>query len=400
MSLNDPQWGRRPGGGGGNGPPDLEEMWRSFNQKLGSLFGRKRGNGGGGDTPSEPPGLAHLGGGIGLLVAVVLVIWLASGFYIVVEGQRGVVLTFGKFAEVTNAGLRWRFPYPVQSHEIVDLSGVRTVEIGYRNNVKTKVLRESLMLTDDENIVDIQFAVQYILKDPMDFLFNNRRPEDTVMQAAETAFREIVGKSKMDFVLYEGREQIAVQSQKAMQDLLDRYKTGIVVSKVTMQNAQPPEQVQAAFDDAVRAKQDLERQKNEGQAYYNDVVPKARGTASRLFEEANGYGQRVVASAEGEASRFKQILVEYNKAPAVMRERLYLETVQQILTSTSKVLIDAKAGTNMLYLPLDKIIQMSGAATLPVAPAASPQPSDAAPAPAQGARSRDTLRPRDREGRP
>ncbi len=397
MSLNDPQWGKRPGS---DGPPDLDELWRNFNQKLNGLFGRK--GGGGAGTPSEPPNFKQLGGGAGLLIGLILIVWLVSGFYIVVEGQRGVVLTFGKFSEVTSAGLRWRLPYPMQAHEIVDLSGVRTVEIGYRNNVKTKVLRESLMLTDDENIIDIQFAVQYILKDPMDYLFNNRRPEDTVMQAAETAFREIVGKSKMDFVLYEGREQIAVQSQKAMQELLDRYKTGIVVSKVTMQNAQPPEQVQAAFDDAVRAKQDLERQKNEGQAYYNDIVPKARGTASRLFEEANGYGQRVVANAEGEASRFKQILVEYSKAPAVTRERMYLDTMQQILSSTSKIMIDAKAGSNMLYLPLDKIIQMSGAAVLPEVPAAAarPQQSDVAPPAESGARSRDTLRPREREGRP
>jgi membrane protease subunit HflK len=221
------------------------------------------------------------------------------------------------------------------------------------------------------------------------------------MQAAETAFREIVGKSKMDFVLYEGREQIAVQSQKAMQDLLDRYKTGILVSKVTMQNAQPPEQVQAAFDDAVRAKQDLERQKNEGQAYYNDVVPKARGTAARLHEEATGYNQRVVANAEGEAARFKQILVEYAKAPAVTRERMYLDTMQQLLSSTSKIMIDAKAGSNLLYLPLDKIIQMSGAATLPEsAVSARPQQSDVTPPAESGARSRDTLRPREREGRP
>ena len=398
MSLNDPQWGKRPGGG--DGPPDLEELWRNFNRKLNSIFGRSGGGtGGGGGTPPQMPSFRQLGGGAGLLVGLILVVWLASGFYIVVEGQRGVVLTFGKFSEVTNAGLRWRLPYPFQSNEIVDLSGVRTVEIGYRNNVKTKVLRESLMLSDDENIIDIQFAVQYILKDPMDYLFNNRRPEDTVMQAAETAFREIVGKSKMDFVLYEGREQIAVQSQNAIQDILDRYKTGILVSKVTMQNAQPPEQVQAAFDDAVRAKQDLERQRNEGQAYYNDVVPKARGTASRLFEEANGYGQRVVANAEGEAARFKQVLVEYEKAPGVMRERLYLDAMQEILSSTTKIMVDAKAGTNLLYLPLDKIMQMSGAATLQGPVAGAPvQPSEAAPA--SGARSRDTLRLREREGRP
>jgi membrane protease subunit HflK len=397
MSLNDPQWGKR--GGGNEGPPDLDEMWRNFNQKLSSLFGRRRG--GGGDS-GQPPSARQLGGGAGLIALAVLVAWLASGFYIVVEGQRGVILTFGKFSEVTTAGLHWRVPYPFQSNEIVDLTGVRTVEVGYRNNVKTKVLRESLMLTDDENITDIQFAVQYILKDPVDYLFTNRRPEDTVLQAAESAFREIVGKSKMDFVLYEGREQIAVAAQALMQQILDRYKTGISISKVTMQNAQPPEQVQAAFDDAVRAKQDLERQKNEGQAYFNDVVPKARGTASRLTEEASGYRQSVIANAEGEASRFRQILVEYNKAPAVTRERLYLDTIQQVLSSVAKILIDAKAGSNLLYLPLDKIIQMSAAAALPEGQASSApsRVTEPPPAPDTGARSRDALRGRERGERP
>ena len=396
MSLNDPQWGRR-GGGDNQGPPDLDEMWRNFNQKLGGLFSRRRGGGG---ASGEPPTLRQFGGGAGLLAGLVLAVWLASGFYIVVEGQRGVVLTLGKFAEVTTSGLHWRLPYPFQSHEIVDLTGVRTVEIGYRNNVKTKVLRESIMLTDDENIIDIQFAVQYVLKDPMDYLFNNRRPEDTVLQAAETAIREIVGKSKMDFVLYEGREQVAIASQKLMQEILDRYQTGIAISKVTMQNAQPPEQVQAAFDDAVRAKQDLERQKNEGQAYYNDVVPKARGTASRLTEEANGYRARVVANAEGEASRFKQILVEYNKAPAIMRERLYLDTMQQILSSTTKIMIEARAGSNLLYLPLDKLL--SGAAMLPETLSSSKAPlaTEPPPPPDVGARSREALRGRERESRP
>jgi membrane protease subunit HflK len=398
MSLNDPQWGKRGSGGGNEGPPDLDEMWRNFNQRLNRLFSRRRAGGGG----AEPPNYRQIGGGVGLLVALVFVVWLASGLYIVVEGQRGVVLTFGKFSEVTNSGLRWRLPYPIQSHEIVDLTGVRTVEVGYRNNVKTKVLRESLMLTDDENIIDIQFAVQYTLKDPTEYLFNNRRPEDSVLQAAETATREIVGKSKMDFVLYEGREQIAVEAQKIMQDILDRYKTGVSISKVTMQNAQPPEQVQGAFDDAVRAKQDLERQKNEGQAYYNDVVPKARGAAARLTEEAAGYRQSVIANAEGEASRFKQVLVEYNRAPGVMRDRLYIDALQQILTSTTKVLVDARAGSNLLYLPLDKLMQMTGAQTLPEAPAAAaPQQRPLTEAlPPGDPRSRDSLRAREREGRP
>ena len=404
MSLNDPQWGKKRGGGN-QGPPDLDELWRGFNQKLNGLFGRRRGsgNGGGGGGGGEPPSMKQLGGGAGLIALLVLAVWLGTGFYIVVEGQRGVVLTFGKFSETTNPGLRWRYPAPFQSNSIVELTSVRSVEVGYRNTVKTKVLRESLMLTDDENIIDIQFAVQYILKDPEDFLFNNRRPEETVMQAAETAFREIVGKNKMDFVLYEGREQVAVAAQKLMQELLDRYKTGVAISKVTMQNAQPPEQVQAAFDDAVRAKQDLERQKNEGQAYYNDVVPKARGTAARLTEEAEGYRQRVVANSEGEASRFKSVVAEYNKAPGVTRERLYLDTMQQILSSTTKIMVDAKAGTQLLYLPLDKLIQMTGATGAPeVPPPASKAPAQTDPpaAPDTGARSRDALRARDREGRP
>lgn len=398
MSLNDPQWGRRGGGGGNDGPPDLDEMWRKFSQKLNGIFGRRgAGSGGGG---GDAPNMRQIGGGFGLIAGLVLLVWLASGFYIVVEGQRGVVLTLGKFSEVTNSGLRWRIPYPIQSHEIVDLTGVRTVEIGYRNSVKTKVLRESLMLTDDENIIDIQFAAQYVLKDPTEYLFNNRRTDETVMQAGETAVREIIGKSKMDFALYEGREQIAVEAQKLMQDILDRYKSGVAISKVTMQNAQPPEQVQGAFDDAVRAKQDLERQKNEGQSYYNDVVPKARGAASRLTEEAVGYRQRVIANAEGEASRFKQVVTEYNKAPAVTRDRLYIDTIQQILSSTTKVMIDAKAGTNLLYLPLDKLLQIPGVSGAPDVSPPPQLPRVEAPTPPADARSREALRAREREARP
>ncbi|MGH8765307.1 MAG: FtsH protease activity modulator HflK, partial [Burkholderiales bacterium] len=304
MSLNDPNWGRGGGnrpGGGNQGPPDLDELWRNFNRKLNDLFGRR--GGGGGESP--PPSNARIGGGAGLIAAVILAVWLASGFYIVVEGQRGVVLTFGKFAEETHSGLRWRMPWPIQTNEIVNLSQVRTVEVGYRNNVRTKVPKESLMLTDDENIVSVQFAVQYVVTDAKDWLFNNRRPEETAMQAAESAMREVIGRSKMDAILYESRAQINIAAQKLMQQILDRYKTGIQVSTVTIQAAQPPEQVQAAFDDAVKAGQDRERQKNEGQAYANDVIPRARGTSSRLLQEAEGYKQRVIANSEGDASRFK-----------------------------------------------------------------------------------------------
>ncbi len=395
MALNDPQWGKR--GGNNEGPPYLDLLWRKFTQKVSALLGRRgpqnRPNGG-------PPDIKQLGGGFGLLITLIAVIWLASGFYTIDASQRGVVLRFGNYAETTQPGLRWHLPYPIETVEKVNVSSVRTAEIGYRNNVKSKVPKEALMLTDDENIVDIQFAVQYIVTDAREFLFNNRNPEDTVLQAAETAIREIVGKSRMDFVLYEGRTEIAAGARKLMQDILDRYKTGITISAVTMQNAQPPEQVQSAFDDAVKAGQDRERLKNEGQAYANDVIPRARGAASRLLEEAAGYEQRVVANAEGEASRFKQILVEYLAAPVVMRERLYLETMQQILANSNKVLIDQKGGGNLLYLPLDKLMQT---ATAPVAgsdAANKPGTTETLPLPADNSmRSREAFRSRDREQR-
>ncbi len=399
MSSNEPQWGKK----GNDGPPDLDELWRKFNQKLNSLLGGKgNGSGGGGIGKGTPE--FNTVGGAGFIIALLLLVWIASGFYIVNAGERGVVLRFGKFLETTQSGPRWHLPYPIESREIVNVEQVRTVEVGYRSTVKNKVPKESLMLTDDENIIDIQFAVQYILKNPEEYLFFNRSPDDAVLQAAETAVREIVGKNKMDFVLYEGRAEVAAKAAKLVQDILDRYKTGISISKVTMQNAQPPEQVQASFDDAVKAGQDRERLKSEGQAYANDVIPRARGAASRLAQEAEGYKQRVEANAEGEASRFKQVLFEYNKAPGVTRDRIYLDTVEQMLTNTSKVLVDQKSGgSNLLYLPLDKLIQSSGSpAVQESAPAkiASPEPATTTPANDSTWRSRDAFRSRDREQRP
>jgi len=397
MSLNDPNWGRggsrgpQGPGGGNQGPPDLDELWRSFNRRLNDLFGRRRG----GDEPPKPPSSLHLGGGASVLVVLVLVVWLASGFYIVDAASRGVVLTFGRFAEETGPGLRWRVPWPIQSHELVNLAQVRTLEVGYRNNVRTKVLKESLMLTDDENIVDLQFAVQYTVKDARDFIFTVRRPDETAQQVAETAMREVIGKSKMDGILYENREEIAIKARQLMQVIHDRYGTGIAVSTVTIQAAQPPEQVQAAFDDAVKAGQDQERQKNEGQSYANDVIPRARGTASRLMQESEGYKQRVIANAEGEASRFKQVLAEYSKAPGVTRERIYIDTLQQVLSSTNKIMLDYRGSGNLLYLPLDKIMQQGGSATTSEAQA-SQRPSPEPAVPEAGPRSRDTLRNRER----
>jgi membrane protease subunit HflK len=395
MSLNDPNWGRGSRGPGGNqGPPDLDELWRSFNRRLNDLFG---GRGGGSGLPPSPPSGRMLGGGAGVLVLLVLAVWLASGFYVVDAASKGVVLTFGRYTEQTDPGLRWRMPYPIQSNEIVNLSQVRTLEVGYRNNVKTKVLKESLMLTDDENIVDLQFAVQFVVTDAQAWLFNNRRPEEVAMQTAEAAMREVIGKSRMDAILYESQDNIANQAQVLMQQILDSYKTGIALSRVTIQNAQPPEQVQAAFDDAVKAGQDRERQKNEGQAYANDVIPKARGSASRLKAESEGYKARVIANAEGEASRFQQVLSEYSKAPAITRERIYLETIQQVLSSTSKVVLDYKGGGNLLYLPLDKLLQQSGAgADAQASGRALPEPM---PPVEPAARTRDSLRSRDRGDR-
>ncbi len=399
MSLNDPNWGRGgsrgPQGGGNQGPPDLDELWRNFNRRLADLFGRRRR--GGGDEPPSPPSGWQIGGGAGVLIALVVVVWLASGFYIVNEGTRGLVLTFGRFSEETTAGLRWRMPWPIQSHEIVNLAQVRTLEVGYRNNVRTKVLRESLMLTDDENIVDLQFAVQYLVNDARNFVFNVRRPDESAMQIAETAVREVIGKNRMDNILYETQVDIANAARDLMQAIHDRYGTGITVSTVTIQNAQPPEQVQAAFDDAVKAGQDRERQRNEGQAYANDVIPRARGTASRLQQEADGYRQRVIATAEGDASRFRQVLTEYAKAPAVTRERIYIETMQQVLSSTSKIMMDYRGSGNLLYLPLDRLMQSAGAPG--TEGAAAPRAAPAEPPAEAGPRARDTLRNRERGDR-
>ncbi len=431
MAQNDPQWGKS----NNEGPPDLDEIWRRLVQKLKS-------KGAPGQAPPRTPGATPPGpGGTGrtslpggknallALLAGLVVVWLLSGFYIVDAGRIGVILRFGKFQETTAPGPHWHLPYPIETQAVgspLNVAQVRTVELGYRTNLKSKVLHESLMLTDDENIIDNQFAIQYTIKDPQAFLFNNRDPDETVMQVAETAIREVVGRNKMDFVLYEGRTQIADESARLMQQILDRYQTGIAISKVNMQNAQPPEQVQAAFDDAVKAGQDRERQTNEGQAYANDIVPRAKGTASRLLEEAKAYAQRVVIRAEGDASRFKQVLVEYVKAPEVTRQRLYQDMMQQVLTNTTKVVADQKSGTNLLYLPLDKLIQASSgaseggsenappAAHATTAPVPTPTPTPATPSSSgnaastsppqvdavQDGRSRDAFRTRDREPRP
>ncbi|HEY1325962.1 MAG TPA: FtsH protease activity modulator HflK [Casimicrobiaceae bacterium] len=393
MSLNDPQWGKR---GNGGGPPDLDEIWRNMNRRMNELFGRRGeegGDGGGGRGGRTLPF-----SGAALLVLLVFVVWMASGFYIVDEGRRGVVTRFGKYTETTQPGPRWHLPYPIESVELVDFSQVKTIEIGYRNSIRNKKEEEATMLTDDENIIDVMFAVQYNLKSAEDYVFNNRKPDQIVAFVAESAIREVVGRSKMDFALYEGREKIANDTQQLMQAMLDHYGTGVYVQRVTLQQVLPPDKVQAAFDDAVKAGQDRERLKNEGEAYANDVVPRARGMAARLLQEANGYNTEVVQRAEGDAARFRQILVEYSKAPEVTRDRLYLDMMQSVLGNSTKILVDQKNSASLLNLPFDKLLQQSGAAaaTQPSSESGAGRVTTSEPTVAiDPSRSREALRNRD-----
>ncbi len=392
LEMSDPRRGDN------EGPPDLDEILKKVNQKISGLFGRPGGgaDGGGGGGSS---GGQVLGGGLAIAGGLAVMIWLASGFYTVDSGRQGLELRFGRFTRVTEPGPNWHWPFPIESVEIVNTQQIEVVEVGHRNNQRQKVKEEALMLTEDQNIVDLQFAVQYTLSDARDFQFRNKDPREAVRQVAETSMREIVGKSKMDFVLYEGRADIALRAKALMQKLLDRYSSGINIATVTMQNAQPPADVQASFDDAVRAKQDRERLKNEGEAYANDILPKAKGNAARLMEEANGYKQSVIANAQGDAARFTQILSEYEKAPAVTRERLYIDAMQQIMRSTSKVIVDQKGGQNLLYLPLDKLLQVGASQPPGSVPEARPAPPPAtdpsAAVSVEASRVRD-LRSRDR----
>ncbi|QWE17895.1 FtsH protease activity modulator HflK [Polynucleobacter corsicus] len=385
-----------------NGPPDLDELWRDFNDRLSGIFGGKKkpgasssapankpnstdipppsqrgnggGNGGGGFTAPNFNFTNPFGSKVTVIMAAggVVLLWIFSGFYIIQEGQSGVVTTFGKYAYTAGPGINWRMPWPVQAEQVVNVSGVRSVEVGRSILIKATNQKDTSMLTEDENIIDVRFAVQYRLKDPTDYLFNNRDPDTTVVQAAETAVREIVARSKMDTVLYEGREKIAIDLASSIQKILDSYKTGIYVTSVTVQNVQPPEQVQASFDDAVKAGQDQERLKSEGQAYANDIIPRAKGTADRLIQEAEGYKARVVATAEGDANRFKQVQTEYAKAPGVTRDRMYIDSMREMYNNVSKVLVDTTKSNSMLYLPLDKIIAQVSAESTQVATGQAP----------------------------
>jgi len=417
MSMNEIRWGRnesadnsegprspRRPSNGSDGPPDLDELWHDFNQRLTRLFGGGRDPGGGPPRDNRQAGI-----GVMVVLAAVFLIWMCTGIYTVQEGQVGVVSTFGRYSSTTPPGLRWRAPWPLQAHEIVDVFTQRKVDVGMRGGQDR--LKEALMLTDDENIVDMQFEVQYRVKDgpegARDYIYGSRFTKDArdgdpgqvVLQAAESSMREVVARRKMDEVLFGSRQQIADEVRIGVQAMLDRYSTGLQVSAVAIQNAQPPDQVQAAFDDASKAVQDKERQINEGQAYANDVVPRARGNASRLTQEAEGYRVRVIETAEGDASRFRQVLAEYSKAPAVTRERMYLDTMQQIFSNTTKLLVDSRNNSQLLYLPLDKLMQQSaGDGSAAHAQASAPATGTVEPAPIVEHHG-DPAHSRDREGR-
>jgi len=412
FNLNDPGWGRggqngtqngggqpdnpppaqpprrpRPYNGNRGNQPDFEDVWRDFNNRLSNIFGRGNKRRGGGNNNGNGQGnnqLPFKGSPrmLGMVALVLVLIWLGSSFMIVQEGQVAVVTRFGKYTKTLPPGLQWRFPYPVESHQTVNIAQLRTFEVGFRGTARNKVLPESLMLTTDENIVDVQFVVQYRLNSEgaPDYLFKTVQPDESVRQAIETSMREIVGQQPMDSVLYSGRTEIAMRVQQLAQEILDRYQTGVQVSTVAIQNVQPPEQVQAAFDDAVKAGQDRERLINEGNAYASRVLPEAQGQVVRMIQEAEGYRARVVGDAQGDSARFLSVESEYVKAPGVTRERMYLSTMQSILQRSGKVILDAADGNNMLYLPLDKLT--GGAGRGNANPQLSPGlSSNAAPAP-------------------
>ncbi|MEG0000199.1 MAG: FtsH protease activity modulator HflK [Comamonas sp.] len=439
FNLNDPRWGRgddkdsdgsgqgprpdgdrpippangrdrRPQGQGQGNPPDLDELWGDLNRKLAGLFRGK--NGGNGQPPGGnggfQPDMKNAGAGIGVIAGVAVLIWLGTGFFIVQEGQQAVITQFGKYQSTVGAGFNWRLPYPIQRHELVFVTQIRSTDVGRDNVIKSTGLRESAMLTQDENIVEIKFAVQYRLSDARAWLFESKNPAEAVVQAAETSVREVVGKMRMDAALSEERDQIAPRVRQLMQTILDRYKVGVEVVGINLQQGgvRPPEQVQASFDDVLKAAQERERAKNEAQAYANDVVPRAVGVASRMQEEAAGYKERIVAQAQGDGQRFSSLLTEYQKAPQVTRDRLYLESMQQIYGNVTKVLVDSSKGSNLLYLPLDKIMQSAGQA----GGATDSSAAGAASAPAAGtvtvpsstlndARARDNGRSRERDAR-
>ncbi len=352
MAWNDNN-NKNPWAGSNQTPPELEEVIKDFKNKFDGFFSNKK---------SLSAGVSKMpSSGFKYIFILVLLVWLLSGIYIIDPAEKGVVLRFGAFQEETSQGPHWHIPYPIETLNRINVEQIRTVEIGYRNVVNGNrrfggnVSSESLMLTKDENMIEAKFAVQYKVNDVQAYLFNVANPDTTLRHVSESAIRQVVGQNTMDYILTEGRVNIADDIKEKSQSLLNKYETGLLITTVNMQDAQPPEEVQSAFSDAVKAREDKQRLINEAQTYANDILPKSRGKAARMLEESKAYESKVVSKSEGEASRFKQILAEYEKAPKVTRERLYRETMENVLASTSKVVVDSKANS-MMYLPIDKLI--------------------------------------------
>lgn len=334
-----------------NGPPDLDEAIRSLQEKLAGIFGGGSGGGSSGGFSMK---------NLGYLILAVVALWCLSGFYTVDEGTRGVVTRFGAYVDTTQPGLNWHIPVPVEQVQIINVAQQRFIEVGYRSGGRQglgSVPKEALMLTKDENIIDVRLAVQYQVKDAKAYAFNVFNPADTLKQVTESVERGVIGNNNMDFVLTEGRSEIVSQIKYEIQAVMDTYDAGMLITSVNLQDAQPPEQVQGAFEDAIKAREDKQRLINEAEAYSNDVVPKARGAASRMVQEAEAYKERSIAKANGEVSRFSKLLSEYKKAPEVTRQRIYLEAMEDVLANTETVMVDVKGGNNVMYLPLDKIMQ-------------------------------------------
>lgn len=355
MSWNEPGGNKNKdpwsGRGEENGLPDLDEVFRVLQDKLSGLFGGNKDKGS--RDNNSPPSLK----GIGFLMVVAIALWGASGLYIVDEGNRGVELRFGKYIATTQPGLNWKLPVPIDSVEIVNISQVRSLEVGYRSagGRKGSVAQEALMLTKDENIVDVRLAIQYQVNDAKKYLFNILNQTATLKQVTESVERGVIGGNTMDFVLTEGRSQIVADIKTEIQRVIDSYSSGIMITSVNLQDAQPPDQVQSAFEDAIKAREDKQRLINEAEAYANDIIPKARGAAARLTQESEGYKSRIISAAEGDVSRFTQILQEYKKAPQVTRQRLYLDAMETVMSDVDIAMIDVKSGNSLMYLPLDKL---------------------------------------------
>ncbi|MEX3526221.1 MAG: FtsH protease activity modulator HflK [Burkholderia sp.] len=391
LSINDPRWGRGEGNGDksrkndpkrpqpdGEGPPDLDEMWRNFNRRLASLFG---GQGGGGNRGLRPDNGRAAQVGVGIVIGVLIAVYAGSGVFVVPDGQTGVVLQFGEYRGTVGQGIHWRLPYPFESHEIVDTTQVHATEIGRNNVVRVANVKDASMLTRDGDIVDVRFIVQYRIRSATDYLFRTVDPELAVRQSAQAAIRRIVGAAAASEVTGADRDQLRAQLSAAIQGDLDREQTGLVVTGVVIQAAQLPEQVQAAVDEIGKARQDREAAKNAAQAYADDLLPRARGDAAKLVDDAKAYADRVVTQAQGDADRYKQVYAQYEKAPAVVRERMYLDTMQDIYSKATKVYIGSKSGNSLVYLPLDKIVeqqrQRAAEAANGTAPASAGQPASA-----------------------